>query len=113
MAEPVDKTFEHALFAAFRAGVAMGAGYPSLEAIPINERNIHWRAFRDAWAGDFWDPQRWAEERLRIERPDCNDRCYGEPCVHVTNDTRKAGHALDSPSLSFGAQMGHPGGHYG
>lgn len=62
------KSFEHALFAAFKAGVELGAqpSYEEPRAIPIDYRNLRWRAFRDAWAGEPWTQERWEDESRRL-----------------------------------------------
>lgn len=62
------KTLEHALYAAFDAGIVLGTGYPSPDAIPADWRTLRWRAFRDAWAGDPWDADRWSREKDQLEK---------------------------------------------
>lgn len=60
------KSFDLALFAAFKAGAAFGARYPEADSWPVVERNLQWRAFRDDWVGNTWDEVRWREERARV-----------------------------------------------
>lgn len=71
------KSFEQALFAAFKAGVEVGTGYESVDALPIGYRNLRWRAFRDAWGGEPWSQERW-EDELR-QWHDATPRGWGLP----------------------------------
>ena len=107
MTDPA-KTFDETIRAAFFAGVRFGVRYPEEQSIPSGEAEIQYRAWRDSLAGNIWSPQMWLQARVDaglvlIDRSECNDRCYGEPCVHkpIRRDA------------SLGERMGHVGGHYG
>lgn len=58
------KDLDTLLRAAFDAGVRHGAGYPELDAIPEEEKDIQFRAFLDDWQGNTWGPVEWREARV-------------------------------------------------
>lgn len=58
-----DKCFEEVLRDAFLAGVRLGARYPELDAIPIQECDLQFRALRAGMRGEPWTPERWEQER--------------------------------------------------
>lgn len=92
------KSFEHALFAAFKAGVETGVGYEDLEALPYRVRNVHWRAFRDEWAGEPWTQEAWERAMQKALQ------------VRTAEPERPP---LPEDTRSLGERMGHVGGHFG
>lgn len=69
--EPIPtKTFEQVIRMAFEAGIELAAhgSYDGVESIPTKWVDLKWRAFRDALAGDPWDPARWAVQNEEMNR---------------------------------------------
>lgn len=63
MATEPDKCMENLLRAAFTRGYAFGSRYPEVEAIPIEEADIQFRAWWDDWHGNTWSPEQWLAAR--------------------------------------------------
>lgn len=59
-----DKCFEEVLRDAFIAGIRFGVRYPELDAIPIEEHDLQFRALRAAMRGEPWTPGQWQQARI-------------------------------------------------
>lgn len=58
------KTFNDALRAAFERGLAVGARYPEVDAIPNGEADVQFEAFKAQWRGDdVWSSREWFDRR--------------------------------------------------
>lgn len=82
------------LNAVFRRGAQVGVRYPNPDAIPDGELTVQLQAFMGAWHGRIWTPDQWVQARIAA-------------------GLVKAEPAIVEHRMSLGAQMGHPGGHYG
>jgi hypothetical protein len=117
------KSYDDGLRAAFEAGIRVGTRYPEPDAIPKGEVDLQYRAFRDDLAGNTWQTPRWELERARLlmeqvdGMPTFGYMVRAEPKCRNGNvlkhHTQPCSPGCEYPPLSLGAQMGHPGGHYG
>lgn len=113
--KPPIQGFNYLLQHVFEQGIRLGAGYRTYGAIPEWERKARFQAVMDAWHGNIWTIQDWHQARLDVGSIDGQDplefRCklgrilaeHNQPCAP----------GCEYPPTSLGAQMGHPGGHYG
>lgn len=61
----MNKYMDDVMQAAFLAGVRLGAhgSYDAFEAIPVEQLQLSYRAWKDGWQGEPWDIERWHSER--------------------------------------------------
>jgi hypothetical protein len=57
------KSMDEVLRFMFDRGTRFGARYPEYAAIPVEEREIQYRAMRDELAGNVWTPDQWLDAR--------------------------------------------------